>query len=332
MPTAVLITGKGVLIHSHSRSLSISLSHSLCPLVSPSGYPPLLVRKIVHEFHCRFPSVPIFGFVDCDAHGLDIFLSYQQGTINMPESYLYAIPQLLYLGVEWDDTDKTPLDPNQKDIHKLKALGPFLARKKRDVFGNAQRQNTVQFAVHLRLQRQLRIQQQRLKKKEIESLHNLGTYLPRKIKNMLDWYGRFEPRLTEFIHFVDGDRVPRPRSVRLVEPQSFSSIQRAYGQGRSRWNRQCHRRDLEHQLFRGYSQPQLAMEVDENKEQSGVQQSGTSAVSGGGVGDQRHLQTYSQPKIQAPPRNMSGSNTVNVSKLSPPFSHDPVQRLPPYPM
>lgn len=175
----------------------------------------------------------------------------------MPESYLYAIPDLLYLGVEWADTRTSPLDPNSKDISKLKSLGPFLNRKRKEVFGTEEKRTSVQFAVFLRLQQQLRIQQQKLKKKEIESLQNVGAYLPGKIKEMLYWYGRFEPRLKRLVDFDSFDRVERARFNQQIVPRSFSNtlsqIQRPHSQGMNMWNEP----NLNHQPFRGYSQPNL---------------------------------------------------------------------------
>ena len=118
-------------------------------LITGRGYPPLLCRRMVHNLHNKHPQIPIFCLVDCDAHGLDIFLSYQQGTINSPESYLYAIPDLLYLGVEWEDI-KNPkfkinkqqiLTQNKNDKDKLKALSPFLMRKMSNILIDIQIRN-----------------------------------------------------------------------------------------------------------------------------------------------------------------------------------------------
>eukprot|EP01083_Nonionella_stella_P024462 67519_1 len=173
-----------------------------CILVTGGGYPPLLCRQLIRNLHDSFPHLPIFCFVDCDAHGLDIFLSYQQGTINAAESYLYAIPRLLYLGVEWSDIERYKIDkkcilnPNQKDVSKLKTLQPFLKRKKELYFDrNVNKTKSIEYGVFQRIVRQMFIQMRLKKKIEIESLNSIdigNVYIPTKIQEMIEFYRSFD--------------------------------------------------------------------------------------------------------------------------------------------
>ena len=169
-------------------------------LITGRGYPPLFSRKMIHNLHQNHPQIPIFCLVDCDAHGLDIFLSFQQGTINAPESYLYSIPDLLYLGVEFEDIQNPKLKinreqilaPNKKDNDKLKALRPFLKRKEQQYFDRyPEKKETAEYTVFKRIRKNLQIQSKRRKKVEIESLNNISLgdeYLPFKIKQMSKIY------------------------------------------------------------------------------------------------------------------------------------------------
>ena len=82
---------------------------------------------MLHHLCKSCPNLPVLCLVDCDAFGLDIFLSYQQGTINSSESYKYAIPRLIFLGVECADVvtfrieRKYTRDADADDVSKIKA-------------------------------------------------------------------------------------------------------------------------------------------------------------------------------------------------------------------
>ena len=197
-----------------------------CILITGQGYPPVLCRKIIHNLHGNRPKMPIFGFVDCDAHGLDIFISYQQGTINAPESYLYAIPNLLYLGVEWQDVEtykikkRSILKPNKKDCDKLRTLDPFLKRKQSTYFDKyPEKKQSVEYKVFRRIMEQLNIQKRKKKKVEIECLNGIGlgdTYLPKKIEEMLTYY-------YGYFYYLQLQQRSKPNTQnKLILPRSFS--------------------------------------------------------------------------------------------------------------
>lgn len=170
-------------------------------LFTGRGYPPLIVRAVisalVNSLKKRGRDLEMYCFVDGDPHGIDIFLAYQQGTINAPESYNYALPNLMYIGLEWNDINafkiskNRALEMNQEDRKKVKALCQYLERKKEFYFDKFEiKKDSVQYLTYKRIWNQLKMLSKVHKKMEIDVIDNLdGLYLPRKVAKMREYYG-----------------------------------------------------------------------------------------------------------------------------------------------
>ena len=171
-----------------------------CILVTGRGYPPLITRAFVSTLikstEKQGRHLEMYCLVDNDPHGLDIFLAYQQGTINAPESYLYALTNLMYLGLEWCDMEtfqiskKRTLKMNEKDLKKIETMDLFLERKKVEYLEKFNiSENSVDCLTLKRIMNQLKISKRVHKKLEIESIDNLDQwYIPRKIELMKQYY------------------------------------------------------------------------------------------------------------------------------------------------
>lgn len=172
-----------------------------CILITGCGYPSLLCRELIHSLYAQMKGqgryLPMFCLVDYDPHGIDIFLSYQQGSVTAPESYLYAVPNLVYLGIEWQDItrygmEKRTLDMNTKDYQKVNVLKSFLNRKKTLYFnGYNKKKSGTEYLVFNRLCKQLEMLKRYKRKMEIDSIdiNKLVTeFLPRKILQIAKVY------------------------------------------------------------------------------------------------------------------------------------------------
>lgn len=171
-----------------------------CILFTGSGYPDLLSRQFIASFsNCMKQQkrrLPVFCFVDNDPHGLDIFLSYQQGTISTPESYLDCIPNLLYLGLEWKDIQTYKISKNKtmemtiRDCQKINSMQQFLDRKQQEYFKKFNiKKDTNEYLTFQRINTQLKISKKVQKKFELETIANLDNcYLPSKISEMSQYY------------------------------------------------------------------------------------------------------------------------------------------------
>ena len=78
-------------------------------IVTAKGYPDLATKKFIVATIAAWKSCecclhkPVFGLVDCDPDGLNIFKSYQSGTPHYLNELTYAIPELQFLGVQMSE-------------------------------------------------------------------------------------------------------------------------------------------------------------------------------------------------------------------------------------
>ena len=169
-----------------------------CILMTTRGLPTLLGRKLLKLISCQYPTLPFWCFTDCDVGGLNIFLSYQQGTITMPESYHHALPKLMHLGIEFEDA-QTYQVPNKfilnENVKNAKNLESFLLRKQRLYFERYEKKkNGLEYAVFQRIWKQLTILRKTGKKVQIESIGHIdigNEYLPKKIDQMMRFYQKY---------------------------------------------------------------------------------------------------------------------------------------------
>ena len=171
-----------------------------CILITGDGYPSLLCQKLVYILYTQMRKegryLPIYCFVDYDACGIDIFLTYQQGRVNAPETYLYAIPNLLYLGLEFKDISRYGLQHmmltmNKKDHGKVASLESFLQRKHRFYFDRLKEtKDSVEYLVFQRLLKQVELLKTEKKKLNMDCITALRKgYLQQRISEMNKIYG-----------------------------------------------------------------------------------------------------------------------------------------------
>ena len=170
-----------------------------CILVTGAGYPSLLCKELIHSLYTQMESqgrcLPIYCLVDCDPRGIEIFLSYQQGTITLPESYHYALPKLLYLGIECEDIMKYRLDKgilpmDRRDCWQIRLLKSLLDRKKRLYFDRFNKtKGFVGYLVFERVRKQTEMLEKNRYKMTMDNIDQIcERYLLQKISEMDKFY------------------------------------------------------------------------------------------------------------------------------------------------
>ncbi|CAG2101935.1 unnamed protein product, partial [Medioppia subpectinata] len=107
--------------------LKIHLKYPLI-MVTGHGYPDMNTRAFIHILWNTF-SIPIFGLVDGDAHGLEILCTFRHGSLALSyESPNLVVPAIKWLGILPTDIRDYRLSPNVQiplkanDIKKIEDL------------------------------------------------------------------------------------------------------------------------------------------------------------------------------------------------------------------
>lgn len=83
-------------------------------LVTGRGFPDHYTRLFLKALVDAMPSVPVYGLVDADVHGILIMKTYSLGSDTMVEEQL-PIPQLQYLGVSLMDYEQGVVNSTWRD-------------------------------------------------------------------------------------------------------------------------------------------------------------------------------------------------------------------------
>lgn len=90
-----------------------------CLLLTGQGYPSLLTRQLVFQMDSRF-NIPIFGIFDCNPHGIQIFLTYRDGSLRSGlDGVKYVIKKIQWIGIFLKDYEDAGIA-----LEKLEALTP----------------------------------------------------------------------------------------------------------------------------------------------------------------------------------------------------------------
>ncbi|KAI0445091.1 Spo11/DNA topoisomerase VI subunit A [Xylaria telfairii] len=72
-------------------------------LITAKGYPDLSTRQFLHKLHTASPTLPMYGLVDFDPHGVDIMLTYKNGSQSLQHEENTTSSQLIWIGLRSND-------------------------------------------------------------------------------------------------------------------------------------------------------------------------------------------------------------------------------------
>lgn len=170
-----------------------------CILITGDGFPTLLCQRLIKSLYTQMREekryLPMYCLVDYAPKGINIFLTHQQGKANKPETYLYAIPNLLYLGLEYEDIIKYKLQHitsvmSNKDYQEVKLLESFLEKKKTMYFKISNKTvSPIEHLVFGRLCKQIQMLKTYKRKMKMDCIVAIcEKYLPQKIRDMDEIY------------------------------------------------------------------------------------------------------------------------------------------------
>lgn len=103
-------------------------------MITGSGYPDLKTRSFLQKLWFEL-KLPVFAFMDGDAYGIDIILSYKYGSIlSAYQNHHLIVPSIQWLGITADDINDFQLKGIRYKRNELKKFDSLLKRK--DVFDN----------------------------------------------------------------------------------------------------------------------------------------------------------------------------------------------------
>lgn len=142
-------------------------------LITGKGYPDLDTRCCVKSLSCQL-QLPVFVLVDCNPHGLAIFLTYRFGSRSMAhEAHNCTVTQAKWFGLlpteleKFNIPDEQMMPLSKDDLKMIKSFKhrPYITSDKL-------------------IMEQVEFMLKKNRKAEIQSIENvIGTYLPHKIKN-----------------------------------------------------------------------------------------------------------------------------------------------------
>ncbi|XP_053674916.1 meiotic recombination protein W68 [Anopheles nili] len=144
-------------------------------LITGKGYPDISTRLLLKKI-ADFSKAPIFGLMDADPHGIEIFCVYKYGALAMAHrQQSLAIPSMRWIGLFPSDIELLGLQGVALKEPELRRIGHIIKRPYTEDL----------------IQRELLLLRQLGFKAEIESLYNIASdflvsvYLKGKLKNFM---------------------------------------------------------------------------------------------------------------------------------------------------